>query len=269
MEEASPTLELSAVNLADLALALEDHSEEQSWWFDPVDGTVAPFFSWSLENPSDRSALEDLIPVKPLPSSVGYADMGDFAARVRDPHARELLEGALRGRGAFRRFKDLLELDFPELRGAWFAFHDVRAERRAIQWLAQRELISREGAERAMAQRPDPELEGLPGLLDADAVARRVANDLRRVYKERLKGVLLIGAWARGDAHPESALELVVVLDRISDCWEERRRLDRVMWRHSVRNNTVIQEHLVTEDEVRAKPAPRLTYELLEGVRVA
>lgn len=269
MEEAPPILELSAVNLADLALALEDHSEEQSWWFDPVDGTVAPFFSWSLENPSDRSALEDLIPVKPLPSSVGYADMGDFAARVRDPQARELLEGALRGRGAFRRFKDLLELDFPELRGAWFAFHDVRAERRAIQWLAQRKLISRENAERALAQRPDPELEGLPGLLDADAVARRVANDLRRVYRERLKGVLLIGAWARGDAHPESALELVVVLDRIPNPWEERRRLDRVMWRHSVRNNTVIQEQLVTEGELRAKPAPRLTNELLEGVRVA
>jgi uncharacterized protein UPF0158 len=269
MEEAPPILELSAVNLADLALALEDHSEEQSWWFDPVDGTVAPFFSWSLENPSDRSALEDLIPVEPLPSSVGYADMGDFAARVRDPQARELLEGALKGRGAFRRFKDLLELDFPELRGAWFAFHDVRAERRAIQWLVQRKLISAEAAEQALAQRPDPQLEGLPGLLDADAVARRVANDLRRFYRERLKGVLLIGAWARGDAHPESALELVVVLDRISDRWEERRRLDRVMWRHSVRNNTVIQEQLVTEDELRAKPAPRLTYELLEGVRVA
>lgn len=268
MEEAPPILELSAVNLADLALALEDHSEEQSWRFDPVDGTVAPFFSWSVENPSDRRALEDLIAVKPLPSSVGYADMGDFAARVRDPHARELLEGALRGRGAFRRFKDLLELDFPELRSAWFAFHDVRSERRAIQWLAQRELISREAAEQGLAQRPDPELEDLPGLLDADAVARRVGNDLRRVYRERLKGVLLIGAWARGDANPESALELVVVLDRISDRWEERRRIDRVMWRHSVRNNTVIKQQMVTEAELRAKPAPRLTSELLEGVRV-
>jgi hypothetical protein len=269
MDEARPMLDFSALNLADLALALEDHSEEQSWRFDPVDGTVAPFFSWNIEDPGDRSALDELIPIKPLPSSVGYGDMADFAARVRDPQARELLEGALRGRGAFRRFKDLLELDFPELRSAWFAFHDVRAERRAIQWLVQHDLVSREAAEQALAQRPDPELEGLPGLLDADAVARRVANDLRRVYRERLKGVLLTGAWARGDAHPESALELVVVLDRISDRWEERRRLDRVMWRHSVRNNTVIKHLLVAEGELQSKPAPRLTHELLEGVRVA
>ena len=261
-------LDLSAVNLADLALALEDHSEEQTWRFDPVDGTVAPFFSAALEQPGDQSALEDLVAIEPLPSAVGYGDMQDFVGRVRDPHARELLQGALNGRGAFRRFKDLLELDLPELRGAWFDFHDVRAERRAIEWLSQRDLISREDAARGLAQRPDPDQGGVPSLLDADAVARRVANDLRRVYKERLRGVHLIGAWARRDAHPESPLELIVVLDEIAEPWEERRRLDRVMWRHSVRNNTVVKQLSVTEAELQAKPAPLLTHALLEGVRV-
>jgi hypothetical protein len=49
--------------------------------------------------------------------------------------------------GRFRRFKDLLELDFPELRRTWFAFHDVRGERRAIEWLADRNLIGREAEE--------------------------------------------------------------------------------------------------------------------------
>jgi hypothetical protein len=269
MEASRHQLDLSAVSLADLALALEDHSDEQSWRFDPVDGTVAPFFSWNLENPGDRSAHDDLIPIEPLPSSVVYNDMRDFAARVRDPQARELLEGALRGRGAFRRFKDLLELDFPDLRRAWFGFHDVRAERRAIEWLLERGLVGPRSADEGLAQRPDPDLGGLPSLLDADAVSRRVANDLRRVYQDRLKGVLLVGSWARGDAHPESPLELVVVLDRISDRWNQRRELDRVMWRHSVRNNTVIRHVSVTESELQAKPAPRLTHALLEGVRLA
>jgi hypothetical protein len=102
------------------------HSEDEPWRFDPVDGTVAPFFSSSLEQPGDQNAADELIAIEPLPSAVGYRDMEDFAVRVRDPQARELLEGALSGRGAFRRFKDLLELDFPELRGAWFAFHDIR-----------------------------------------------------------------------------------------------------------------------------------------------
>ena len=262
-------LDISAVNLADLALALEDHSEEQSWRFDPVDGTVAPFFASSIEQPGDQSAVEALIAIEPLPSAVVYRDMQDFVARVRDPNARDLLQGALNGRGAFRRFKDLLELDFPELRGAWFAFHDVRAERRAIDWLAERGLVSDDAAADGRARRPDPELGGLPGLLDADAVARRVANDLRRVYKDRLRSLHLVGAWARGDAHPESELELVVVLDEIADHWEERRHLDRVMWRHSIRNNTVIRQQSVSETELQARPAPRMTHALLEGVRVA
>ncbi len=60
-----------------------------------------------------------------------------------------------------------------------------------------------------------------------------------------------------------------MVLDRISDHWEERRRVDLVMWRHSVRNTTVIKHLAVTENELQAKPAPRVTRELLEGVRVA
>ena len=60
----------------------------------------------------------------------------------------------------------------------------------------------------------------------------------------------------------------MLVLDRISDQWEERRELDRVMWRHSVRNNTVIKHLAVTESELHAKPAPRLTHSLLEGVSV-
>ena len=55
MEDAWPMLDLSAINLADLARALEDHSEDQTWRFDPVDGTVAPFFSSSPGSPATRA----------------------------------------------------------------------------------------------------------------------------------------------------------------------------------------------------------------------
>jgi predicted nucleotidyltransferase len=33
-------------------------------------------------------------------------------------------------------------------------------------------------------------------------VARAVARDLRQLYGERLRDVVLLGSWARGDAHP-------------------------------------------------------------------
>jgi len=44
-----------------------------------------------------------------------YADMQDFIATVEDEHLAELLEVAINGKGAFRRFKDVL-LGYPEER---------------------------------------------------------------------------------------------------------------------------------------------------------
>ena len=153
--------------------------------------------------------------------------MEDFVALVRDSARAHLLERAIAGRGAFRRFKDTL-LDYPELRRAWFAFHDARSERRAIEWLVEHELVDA-GRRRARRspQRADPGVAELPGLLDAEGVAHRVATDLRRIYGDRLRTVLLTGLWAHGDAHPESELELLVVLDDIPDRWGEKARMEQ------------------------------------------
>jgi Uncharacterised protein family (UPF0158) len=258
-------LAVEQVDLADLALALEDHSDEHTWWFDPATGTLEPRFVGDLANPLEAS--DGLIRVDPLPSVVGYGDMEDFAARVREPRTRDLLERAIAGRGAFRRFKDAL-LDYPDLREAWFAFHDARGERRAIEWLVERGLVEPSAAAEALASRTEPAVDALPGLLDAHGVAARVVRDLRRLYRDRLREVLMIGAWARGDAHPESELELLVVLDSVPDRWEERRRMDRVMWRHSMRNDTVIVCSAITESELVRAGTPLLVRAKAEGVRI-
>jgi hypothetical protein len=261
-------LDPEQVDLADLTLALEDHSEDHSWWLDPDTGQVDPRFGPALGDDLDDEADPGrLIRITPFAPSVGYGDMEDFIAQVRDPRVRYALEQAIAGRGAFRRFKDAL-LDFPELRRAWFAFHDARGERRAIEWLSEHGLVAPADAERAMARRPDPGQTDLPGLLDVHGLARRVALDLRRLYRDRLKRVLLLGAWARGDAHPESEVELVVVLDSVSDRWEEKRRMDRVMWRHSIRHDTVVTEIPVGEAELERGSAPLHLRARAEGVRV-
>ncbi len=258
-------LAVEQVDLADLALALEDHSDEHTWWFDPATGTLEPRFAGDLGDPRDTDA--GLIRVDPLPSVVGYRDMEDFAARVREPRTRDLLERAISGRGAFRRFKDAL-LDYPDLRQAWFAFHDARGERRAIAWLVERELVDPAEAEQAVAGRVEPVVDALPGLLDAHGVAGRVRRDLQRLYKNRLRGVLMTGAWARGDAHPESELELLVVLDDVANRWQERRRMDRVMWRHSMRNDTLVVCTPITEADLARADTPLVARAMREGVQV-
>jgi hypothetical protein len=39
------------------------------------------------------------------------------------------------GKGAFRRFKDELHQEYPDLLPAWYVFRDTRARRRAVQCL--------------------------------------------------------------------------------------------------------------------------------------
>jgi Uncharacterised protein family (UPF0158) len=257
-------LDPEQVDLADLALALEDHSRDHKWWFDPRSGAVEPRFEARF---GDDDAATGLVSIDPMPTGVGYADMEDFVARVRDPRAHHLLERAITGRGAFRRFKDAL-LDYPELRRAWFAFHDVRGERRAIEWLLERGLVDPDAAETALERRPEPEPGEVPGLLDAHGVTHRVVGELRRLYGQRLQSVMLVGAWARGDAHPESPIELLVILERIADRWQEKRRMGRIVWRHSIRHDTVVTVLPVTEAELERSLTPLLARATAEGILV-
>lgn len=259
-----PMLDLETVDLTDLALALEDHSTDHGWWLDQTTGAVAPRFGIALTAAGGDGRL---MAIEPLPSAVAYADMEDFVTRVRDPRARHLLEQAITGRGAFRRFKDAL-LDYPKLRRAWFAFHDSRTERRAIEWLVERGLVDAKAAQIELARRPEPGPEDTPGVLDAHGIAHRIARELGRLYGKRLEGVILIGSWARGDAHPAEAIELLVVLGRIVDRWQEKQRMDRIVWRYSTRHRTVVTVLPVTDAELEQGATPLLARAVAEGVNI-
>ena len=84
--------------------------------------------------------------------------MADFAEAITDAQAGRRLQRAIQGKGAFRRFKDELHEEYPELLPAWYALRDARAQRRAVQWLADNSLIDDDAADRFLAGHPDPDL---------------------------------------------------------------------------------------------------------------
>ena len=84
--------------------------------------------------------------------------MADFAEGVSDDGAGRRLARAIRGRGAFRRFKDELHEEYPELVPTWYAFRDARAKRRAVEWLLDEGLIEESAAHRFLTDHPDPDL---------------------------------------------------------------------------------------------------------------
>lgn len=264
-------LDLDGMDLSDLRHALEDHSAEASWWIDPKTGKLhlLGFGTWDGEEVGpDFEPPDGLRRVQPTESRESYGDLEEFTALVRAPKARDLLERAIAGRGAFRRFKDALA-EFPELRAAWFEFHDARMERRAIEWLRDEELITDEAAERAVAARPDPDLPQIAGPFDPYAIARAVADDLRKLYGKRLRKVVLFGSWARGDAHPESDIDLLVALDPVEDVWREHERIDDILYRHSLDNTTVVSALIVSEADCSKAQRPVLIRARTEGRAIA
>jgi len=68
-------------------------------------------------------------------SRAGYRDMERFIETVADPGRADRLGIAIEGRGAFRRFKDVLGR-WPDEQERWYAFSEERKRGRARAWLA-------------------------------------------------------------------------------------------------------------------------------------
>jgi predicted nucleotidyltransferase len=256
-------LDVNLVDLAGLAEALEDRSTQ--WWFDPASGQLEPWSEdFGGEVDESHPAHRGLRLVEPIDSVQAYGDMEDFVTTVPDPRARGLLSAAIAGRGAFRRFKDTLG-EFPDLQAAWFALKDERMARRALDWLAAEGIVDRNLAQRAALQHGDP-----PALActDARAIAASAAGALRALYGPRLRRLVLYGSAARGNADPESDIDLLVVLDDMRSSWEERARMDDVLWQLSHEHGIVVSAMPVRDADVRDAQRPLLIRALTEGIDV-
>ena len=128
------------IDLDELCSAMADSSYEHEYFLDLETGEILFVSEYSDDEETEK--LKDRIEeeferyerIPKAESNEGYQDMVDFIATVKDEHLAELLEVAINGKGAFRRFKDVL-LNYPEERESWFQFKDDRIEEKALEWL--------------------------------------------------------------------------------------------------------------------------------------
>ena len=128
------------IDLDELCEAMENSSYEHEYYLDLETGEI--LFLSEYTDDEETEKLRDRIDEEPdryeriskAESQEGYEDMQDFITTVKDEHLAELLEVAINGKGAFRRFKDVL-INYPEEREGWFKFKDDRMEERALEWL--------------------------------------------------------------------------------------------------------------------------------------
>jgi hypothetical protein len=138
---ASPMLRALPVDLEEIAAVLDGNPGEGSGRIDLESGEVWPAVAIEYaqemgeEDEDESEDPERWLPVHPEGSGEGYRDMEDFIATVRDPGQADRLAIAINGRGAFRRFKDVLTR-WPDERERWFVFSNERQRGRARAWLA-------------------------------------------------------------------------------------------------------------------------------------
>ena len=187
--------------------------------------------------------------------------MAEFVAGVHHRRAAELLDRAIAGRGAFRRFKDTL-FEFPELREQWFRYRDARSRRRALRWLADAGLIERVGRRRVDGALPRP------GRRRRGRARRRSPSTSACSTATGCSGAAVRRLGPRGGAE-EADIEIVVVLSDLRSRWEELHHMDEVLWRHTERAGLAVVAVPVTAEEWAAPANPLLRRAAAEAVQLS
>lgn len=135
-----PLLRPLPVDLEELAGVLEGDPLTGGGRIDLRSGDVWPQSAIEYAQEAGDIDQDDIdeqrwLPVKCEGSRAGYRDMELFLSAVEDPDQGDRLSIAIGGRGAFRRFKDVLPR-WPDLLERWYAFSDDRPRGRARAWLA-------------------------------------------------------------------------------------------------------------------------------------
>lgn len=126
------------VDLQALAEALDWHDERGASWYLDLESGESLIYSEDFDDDEMSEAIKNnpdrYLFIEPRESREDFGDMEDFTRTVRDRSLAGNLEVALNGRGAFRRFKDVL-LNYPKERERWFEFKNRRLEEAAREWL--------------------------------------------------------------------------------------------------------------------------------------
>jgi hypothetical protein len=128
-----------------LEIAVERNSPDTDSYLDLTTGRVLTITSGDPEAPINRQNvtenIRNYLRIEPASSREQYRWMERFVGSVSDEPLRERLIISIDGKGAFRRFKDVL-LAYPAERERWFSYRADLLHWHIAQWLEQHEITA-------------------------------------------------------------------------------------------------------------------------------
>jgi hypothetical protein len=126
------------INWSDLEIAFERNSPDQESFLDLENGDLLSIADGEPDAAARRAKVSNnpdrFLRIDPASSREQYRWMERFVGAVQDQPLRERLLVAIDGKGAFRRFKDVL-LAFPAERERWFAYRSELLHLHIQTWL--------------------------------------------------------------------------------------------------------------------------------------
>ncbi|MEK7705553.1 MAG: UPF0158 family protein, partial [Myxococcota bacterium] len=122
------------IDWAALHSAFQMNMPEVRCFLSKEDGRVLKLAPADPQLAEVRRQPERFVPIEAIPSRIQYQWLDEFIRTVDDESARVRMEAAINGKGAFRRFKDIL-LTLPEERRRWFEHRDQAMRQRLEDWV--------------------------------------------------------------------------------------------------------------------------------------
>ena len=148
-----------------LEVAVERNATDTESFLDLSTGKVITIVAGEVEAAARRQQIMDnlrgYLRVEPASSREQYRWMEKFVGSVSDETLRERLIMSIDGKGAFRRFKDVL-LGYPAERERWFSYRADLLHWHIHNWLQQHEIASSVPPPWGDVK-PPPELPVVPG----------------------------------------------------------------------------------------------------------
>lgn len=132
------------LDIGELICAFQDHSGGENF-LDTKTGEIIHISEFMDEVEKEKisrqieSEPKRYLFIPSEDSAESYNDMLDFAAALSNENLKEELSFALKGKGAFRRFKDAFS-NYPDERNMWFSFKESRTKERVNEWLEENNI---------------------------------------------------------------------------------------------------------------------------------